>query len=69
MGLKTGREIQTPFVEILAGGEVGRFQDPAHPYLHPEDVDIAPDIDRYDFAVRIEFEMGDQSRYGKSARR
>jgi 2-phosphosulfolactate phosphatase len=43
---------------ILAGGEVGRFHDPARPYLHPEDVDIALDIDRYDFAVRVEFENG-----------
>jgi 2-phosphosulfolactate phosphatase len=31
---------------ILAGGEVARFHDPARPYLHPEDVDIALDIDR-----------------------
>jgi 2-phosphosulfolactate phosphatase len=38
---------------ILAGGEVGRFSDPARPYLHPEDVDIALDIDRYDFTVRV----------------
>ena len=43
---------------ILTGGEVGRFHDPAHGYLHPEDVDIAVDIDRYDFAVRVEFENG-----------
>jgi 2-phosphosulfolactate phosphatase len=43
---------------ILTGGEVGRFHDPARPYLHPEDVDIALDIDRYDFAVRVEFEDG-----------
>jgi 2-phosphosulfolactate phosphatase len=43
---------------ILAGGEVGRFHDPARPCLHPEDVDIALDIDRYDFAVRVEFEDG-----------
>jgi 2-phosphosulfolactate phosphatase len=35
---------------ILAGGEVRRFYDPSRPYLHPEDVDIALDIDRYDFA-------------------
>jgi 2-phosphosulfolactate phosphatase len=41
---------------ILTGGEVERFHDPACPYLHPEDVDIALDIDRYDFAVRVEFE-------------
>jgi 2-phosphosulfolactate phosphatase len=43
---------------ILAGGEVGRFHDPARPYLHPEDVDIALDINRYDFAVRVHFEDG-----------
>jgi 2-phosphosulfolactate phosphatase len=43
---------------ILAGGEVVRFHDPARPYLHPEDVDIALDIDRYNFAVRVEFENG-----------
>jgi 2-phosphosulfolactate phosphatase len=43
---------------ILAGGEVKRFHDPARPYLHPEDVEIALDIDRYDFAIRVEFENG-----------
>jgi 2-phosphosulfolactate phosphatase len=43
---------------ILAGDEVERFRDPARPYLHPEDIDIALDIDRYDFAVRVNFENG-----------
>jgi 2-phosphosulfolactate phosphatase len=43
---------------ILAGGEVGRFHDPARSYLHPEDVEIALYIDRYDFAVRVELEDG-----------
>jgi 2-phosphosulfolactate phosphatase len=43
---------------ILAGGEVGRFHNPARPFLHPEDVEIALDIDRYDFAERVEFENG-----------
>jgi 2-phosphosulfolactate phosphatase len=43
---------------ILVGGEVQRFHDPSRPYLHPEDVDIALDIDRYDFAVRVDFEDG-----------
>jgi 2-phosphosulfolactate phosphatase len=43
---------------ILAGGEVARFRDPARPYLHPQDVDIALEIDRYDFAVRVNFENG-----------
>ena len=43
---------------ILAGGEVGRFHDPVRPHLHAEDVDIALDIDRYDFAIRVEIEDG-----------
>jgi 2-phosphosulfolactate phosphatase len=43
---------------ILVGAEVQRFHDPSRPYLHPEDVDIALDIDRYDFAVRVDFEDG-----------
>jgi 2-phosphosulfolactate phosphatase len=43
---------------ILAGGEVRRFHDPALPHLHPEDVHIALDIDRYEFAVRVNFEDG-----------
>jgi 2-phosphosulfolactate phosphatase len=43
---------------ILAGGEVARFNDPARPHLHPEDVDIALDIDRYDFAIRVQIEDG-----------
>jgi len=43
---------------ILTSGEVQRFHDPARPYLHPEDVDIALDIDRYDFAIRVEFGNG-----------
>ena len=43
---------------ILAGGEIARFHDPARPWLHREDVDIALDVDRYDFAVRVGFEEG-----------
>jgi 2-phosphosulfolactate phosphatase len=43
---------------ILAGGEVARFHDPAQPHSHPQDADIALDIDRYDFAVRVEYEDG-----------
>jgi 2-phosphosulfolactate phosphatase len=43
---------------ILAGGEVARFNDPARPHLHPEDVEIALDIDRYDFAIRVRIEDG-----------
>ena len=57
--MKAGREIQTLFRQlILAGGEVGRFHYPARPYLHSEDVEIALDIDRYDFAIRVDFETG-----------
>jgi hypothetical protein len=41
---------------ILAGGEVGRFHDPARPYLHSEDAEIALDTNRYDLAVTVEFE-------------
>jgi 2-phosphosulfolactate phosphatase len=43
---------------ILAGGEVARFHDPARPYLHAEDVEVALDIDRYDFAIRVSIEDG-----------
>ncbi len=37
----------------LASGEVTKFHDPAQPHFHPEDCEIALDINRYDFAIRI----------------
>lgn len=43
---------------ILAGGEVLRFYDAARPSYRPEDVDIALDIDRYDFAIRVDCRDG-----------
>ncbi len=43
---------------ILAGPQIPAFHDPAKPHLHPADLDIALDIDRYDFSVRIGFEDG-----------
>jgi 2-phosphosulfolactate phosphatase len=43
---------------ILAGGEAARFHDPARPHLHPGDLDIALDIGRYDFAIRVAVEDG-----------
>lgn len=43
---------------ILAGPQIPDFADPAKPHLHPNDLDIALDIDRYDFAVRITAEDG-----------
>ena len=43
---------------ILAGGEIAHFHDPARPHLHPRDLDIALDIDRYDFAIAVTIEHG-----------
>jgi 2-phosphosulfolactate phosphatase len=42
---------------ILAGGEIKRFNDPADPH-HPRDLDIALDVDRYGFAIRVRVEDG-----------
>jgi 2-phosphosulfolactate phosphatase len=42
---------------ILAGAEIKRFHDPSDPH-HPRDLDIALDIDRYDFAIRVTMEDG-----------
>lgn len=38
---------------VLAGGEIAKFHDPAQPHFHPQDAEIALDINRYDFAIRI----------------
>jgi 2-phosphosulfolactate phosphatase len=43
---------------ILAGPQIPDFADPAKPHLHPKDLDIALDIDRYDFAVCVARENG-----------
>ncbi len=43
---------------ILAGPRIADFHDPSKPHLHPGDLEIALDIDRYDFAVRISEEEG-----------
>jgi 2-phosphosulfolactate phosphatase len=43
---------------ILAGPQIPAFHDPAKPHLHPADLDIALEIDRYDFAVLITREDG-----------
>jgi 2-phosphosulfolactate phosphatase len=43
---------------ILAGSEAQRFHDPARPHFHPGDLDIALDIDRYEFAIRVSLEDG-----------
>ncbi len=41
---------------VLAGGEVAKFYDAGQPHFHPEDCEIALEIDRYDFAIRIDRE-------------
>ena len=43
---------------ILAGGAALRFHDPERPHLDRHDLDIALDIDRYDFAIRVTEEAG-----------
>ena len=43
---------------ILAGPRIADFHDPSKAHLHPEDLEIALDIDRYDFANRISQEAG-----------
>ena len=43
---------------ILAGGEIARFTDPGRSHLHWRDVEIALEIDRYDFAIRVRTEDG-----------
>jgi 2-phosphosulfolactate phosphatase len=43
---------------VLAGPQIPDFADATKPHLHPRDLDIALDIDRYDFAVRISREDG-----------
>jgi 2-phosphosulfolactate phosphatase len=43
---------------ILAGGDALRFHDPSRPYLDERDLDIALDVDRYNFAIRVTLEDG-----------
>ena len=43
---------------ILASAEAVRFREPNPPHLYPEDLEIALDIDRYDFAIRVILEHG-----------
>ena len=43
---------------VLAGEESQKYADPAQPQYHPEDRDMALDIDSADFAIRVEREDG-----------
>ncbi len=38
---------------VLQSGEIDKFHEPNQPHFHPEDVEIALEIDKYDFAIRI----------------
>jgi 2-phosphosulfolactate phosphatase len=41
---------------ILAGGDALWFHDPSRPHLDKRDLEIALDVDRYDFAIRTVLE-------------
>lgn len=43
---------------ILAGDRPPDFHDPAKTYYHVRDLDIALDVDRYDFAIEVTLEDG-----------
>jgi 2-phosphosulfolactate phosphatase len=43
---------------VLAGGEAAKFGDPKQPHFHREDLEIALEINKYDFAIRVGKEDG-----------
>jgi len=43
---------------VLASGEAAKFGDPQQPHFHREDLEIALEIDQYDFAIRVVKEDG-----------
>jgi 2-phosphosulfolactate phosphatase len=43
---------------VLAGGEAAKFGDPNQPHFHREDLEIAIDVNKYDFAIRVVKEDG-----------
>ncbi|MGI9425475.1 MAG: 2-phosphosulfolactate phosphatase [Hyphomicrobiaceae bacterium] len=43
---------------ILSGARAVDFEDPDKPHLHQKDLEIALDVDRYDFAVHVSLEDG-----------
>jgi 2-phosphosulfolactate phosphatase len=43
---------------ILSGPRIADFLDPIKAHLHPEDLEIALDFNRYDFAIRVSQEEG-----------
>jgi 2-phosphosulfolactate phosphatase len=43
---------------VLESGEVAKFRDPELPHFHPRDVEAALEINKYDFAIRVQKEDG-----------
>ncbi len=43
---------------ILTGGATQKFFDPAQPQYHPRDVELALQVDRFPFAMRVTREVG-----------
>jgi 2-phosphosulfolactate phosphatase len=43
---------------VRAGGEAAKFGDPRQPHFHREDLEIALEINKYDFAIRVVKEDG-----------
>jgi 2-phosphosulfolactate phosphatase len=43
---------------VLAGGEAAKFGDPQQPHFHREDLEIALQVDKYVFAIRVVKEDG-----------
>ena len=58
--LLEGREPDPAAVRqlILAGGATEKFFDPAQPQYHPQDVELALQISKYPFAMRVGRENG-----------
>ncbi|OHB62575.1 MAG: hypothetical protein A2Y76_15185 [Planctomycetes bacterium RBG_13_60_9] len=38
---------------VLASGEAAKFGDPNQPHFYPQDCEIALEVNKYDFAIRI----------------
>ncbi len=43
---------------VLASGEAAKFGDPNQPHFHREDLEIALEMNKYDFAIRVVKEDG-----------
>jgi 2-phosphosulfolactate phosphatase len=58
--LLAGRRPDTDAIRklVLESGEVAKFRDPARPHFHPRDVEAALEINKYDFAIRVQKEDG-----------